>query len=604
MRTGVMFLALAILLPAVSAFSCSVKNGGCGSSEKCVFTMYATGDSHISECASGYNYKVCCDELPFDCSVKTSCSASEDRIIPVFSSTDAHYYPLAGNYSVCCYKPAPNYLNCSVQQSSCNVGSVCLASVNSSTEESHAGDCGYYDYQVCCRVIDTTPPDITDFSILPVVERGTSLTFSAAIFDYSGIDRAVVCNSPAMCYGKAGNYCNMSAGVPGRYSCLYNTAGLGLGTYPFYVVANDSFGNTNSVRMDSRVRTTSLAVDSVQPQPVDLQSRVTIKANYTENYSYTVAGASCGISGDVSGTMSFDGKQYVITALAPSKLESNSFVVTCSNYSFPTLSVPGSFIARDLSLNLEYAYYPLARNQNNFLYAYVNTINEYERVEAASVKSFNITKGGAPIAKGNMVWNGSANPPRWEANFTPPEDRTYRAEAHFKYGNLDGSTAIDMVAGDSITLSSDSGDTLNVDLGSSALASIQVENKRNKDVLYNVTLTGNLFPVSFDGQALSSRRHSTFAYVPSVSSQSHPLLIKGLETSPYVKEVSIYFKETQPPYDTANTTVYYKVNTNSRDRKFAPDMDTVSMFVLLALSLIFIQRSAGRHSSLLKNRIY
>ncbi len=449
--------------------------------------------------------------------------------------------------------------------------------------------------------MDLTPPDIAYYGGVPsVIERGDVIYISAAILDSSGVDSAAVCPSPAMCYDKPDRYCNMGRQGVGSYNCAYDTSNEAVGNYKFYVVANDTQNLTGSVLMQSRIRTTSLVIDRVSPDPVDRQGVVAIAVNYSENSSYPVAGASCSVSGDVSGSVVYANGQYVAGNIPPVGLEANSFAVACSKSGFPARSASGSFVARDLSMDLDYDYDPLAVNKTNFLYARVKTVSKYNRVQSASRAVFNVTRetGGSLVASGDFVWNSTKD--RWEANFTPRWEDNYTARAYFNAtidgGTFDGSASVRMGAGKGIKVSAELSDSVEIDLGSSALVTIFVENRRSRDVSYNVTLIGGLSPASFDGQALlsSGRKYSTSGLVPANSVQPHPLLIKGMEVSPAVKEIIVRFKETQPPYGSDEVKVYYKVFSSAGGSKLAPDLDLPSLLALALLSAALLPAKGFR----------
>lgn len=449
--------------------------------------------------------------------------------------------------------------------------------------------------------LDLTPPDIAYYGGVPsVIERGDVIYISAAILDSSGVDSAAVCPSPAMCYDKPDRYCNMGRQGVGSYNCAYDTSNDAVGNYKFYVVANDTQNLTGSVLMQSRIRTTSLVIDRVSPDPVDRQGVVAIAANYSENSSYPVAGASCSVSGDVSGSVVYANGQYVAGNIHPVRLEANSFAVACSMSGFPARSASGSFAARDLSMDLDYDYDPLAVNKTNFLYARVKTVSKYNRVQSANRAVFNVTRetGGSLVASGVFVWNPTTD--KWESNFTPQWEDNYTARAYFNAtvdgGTFDGSASVRMGAGKGIKVSAELSDSVEIDLGSSALVTIFVENRRSRDISYNVTLIGGLSPASFDGQALlsSGRKYSTFGLVPANSVQPHPLLIKGMEVSPAVKEIIVRFKETQPPYGSDEVKVYYKVFSSAGGSKLAPDLDLPSLLALALLSAALLPAKGFR----------
>lgn len=435
-------------------------------------------------------------------------------------------------------------------------------------------------------VVDLSGPEFIEHSISSgIVELGEPAFISATLMDASGVDSVFACNTSANCYtNPLEQYCRMenATGYRDKFSCSFIPSPIG--TYSYYLFANDSQNIFSNVSGSFRVRNVSVSVD-VEPKIVDRQGSVVITANYTENSSYPIAG-SCYISGDVSGDMGYSGGQYAAT-VSPSRLENNFFTVTCSKLGFPARSVSGTFLSRDLNVLLGFEFDPLAKDLDNILYAYVSTVNDYSRVETADIHSFSITGPNGFSRTGDFGRNSATK--RWETVFKPPYTGTYAANADFRNSdNISGSADIQMAAEKGFKLSNDISGSLSVDLGSSGLANILVENRRKKDVLYNITLIGDLFPVSFDGQALSSHRYKTFAFVPAGSLQSHPLLIRGLEVSPFAKEVRIQFREDQPPFDYEYITLNYVVVSNLENRKFAPDLSFFSLLPLLFSGVLLL----------------
>lgn len=442
--------------------------------------------------------------------------------------------------------------------------------------------------------VDLSGPQFLEYSPQnSVFELGDSVKFSATLSDVSGVDSVFACKTSANCHNNpAQQYCRLGniSQYRDKFSCSFTPSAIG--TYPYYLFANDSQNIFSNVSGSFRVRNVSVSVDA-EPKIVDRQGSVRISANYTENSSYPIAG-SCSISGDVSSSMSFDGVQYYANNVHPSKLEDNSFTITCSKSGFPTRSASGSFVARDLSIGLDYEYEPLAAGKPNFLYASVKTVSKYARVEGANKVVFNVTRetDSSLVPSGNLAWNSTTG--RWEASFTPPDDGNYTASVYFNAtvegAVLDTSASVRINARKGFGLSKDMVvSPLQVELGSSALVNILVENRRGKDVVYNVTFAGDLTPVSFDGQALPSGR-KVFILVPARSAQSHPLLIKGMEVSSQDKEVRLVFRENQPPYNSDSVSINYRVFSASEGRKYAPDLDLSALLLLALFSLMFLSK--------------
>jgi len=449
--------------------------------------------------------------------------------------------------------------------------------------------------------VDLSGPKFGSYSPMGhIFELGDPVVFSANLTDVSGVDSAFACKSDGNCRDSpAGQYCRLERVVSYRDEFSCSSVLSAIGAYQYLVFANDSQNIYSSAGGSFRVRTVSVSVDA-EPKVVDRQGLVRITAKYTENSTYLIAGATCAISGDVSGSMAFDGVQYYANNIPPPKLEGNSFTVTCSKLSYPTRSNSSRFIARDLSIALDYEYSPLAVNKPNFLYAKVKTISKYNDVQGANKASFNVTRDsdGLLVASGDFVWNPATG--RWEANFTPQWEGNYTARAYFNAtldgGTFDGSSSISMVAGKGLRLSADSYGVADIALGSSAIFYISVENRRRSDVLYNVTLVGDLSSASFDGQDLlsSGRRYSTFGFVPVVFVQSHALLIKGMEVSPSVREVLVRFRENQPPYDVGEVNVSYRVLSVAGDLRFAPDIGLWQLFLIVFFAFVVLGRRSHK----------
>lgn len=439
-----------------------------------------------------------------------------------------------------------------------------------------------------------------------VYEFGTPVVFSATLIDPSGVDSAIACKTDANCKDELSNaYCRMENTTKYRdkFSCPFIPSAIG--TFPYYIFANDTQNIFSNVSGSFRVRNVSIELDSavpqfasqtspnfelassatalaVAPQVVDMQSKTRIEVDYLENGTSPIDNATCTLSGDLSGTLSGTTNPYWIE-VSPPRPDTVNFVVVCSKAGFPSKSISGSFLSRDLNVLLGFEFDPLAKDLDNILYAYVSTVNDYSPVETADIRSFSITGPNGFSRTGDFGRNSTTK--RWETVFKPPSNGTYTANADFRNSdNISGSAGIQMVAEDGALLSSDvKYMPVPVVLGSSTLINLNIENRRKKDMVYTITFSGSsLTPLSFDGQDLSSRRYSTFVFVPANTIQSHPLLIKGLVVSPYVTEVLIRLKETTPPYQNHTYSITYTVLADASDgRKFAPDLSFFSLLPLL-----------------------
>ncbi len=438
--------------------------------------------------------------------------------------------------------------------------------------------------------IDLTPPEfVQQGASSSIVELGEQIIFSATFLDSSGIDSVFVCGSSENCRD-GGALCRMenTSQYRDRFSCTFTPPAIG--TYSYYIFANDTQNLFSNASGSFRVRTTTISAPSVSPPIVDLQSNVRIEVNYTENGTYPVDGATCTLSGGLGGTFPASSNPHYIE-LRPPKPERIDFVATCSKDNYPSRSASGYFTGRELDIVLSYDDVPLAANYTNYLYASVGTINDYSPVNvSADVHTFSIS--GPESFSGNMEWNGSIG--RWVANFTPTKHGAYSARVDFKKDGIDGTSSISMGSEKSLEVSFSVPTTsLSVDLGSSLLLKMSVTNKGSKGRVYNITLksaVGTIYPVSFDGEPLSGKRHSTVIFVPADTTQEHIILVKGMEVSPFERSFTVRAVNVEKPNIFEEREVKYKVSYSTSDqRKVAPDLDATAVLLLLGFGILYMR---------------
>ena len=121
--------------------------------------MYQENNTHVGNCT--YYTKILCCSDPYltSAAVKTSCGMGENGTISMYNWTNAHAEIYGeGNYNWhACVGECPWV--CTLREGGANAclsGEACLVSLNASTN-AHAGECGYYGYQVCCRRESTKP---------------------------------------------------------------------------------------------------------------------------------------------------------------------------------------------------------------------------------------------------------------------------------------------------------------------------------------------------------------------------------------------------------------------------------------------------------------
>lgn len=148
----------------VPALSCSTK-ASCLGTEACMFTMYDTYTNnalgaHGANCSGTgiYDNKVCCSASACapTCEVVSSpasCSPGYERVLSLYSGTDAHAQDPDGynTYTnvICCTTGAcGGILSCGVTTSCTDT---CLASM-ASNDDSHLGDCNAYSDKICCTI--------------------------------------------------------------------------------------------------------------------------------------------------------------------------------------------------------------------------------------------------------------------------------------------------------------------------------------------------------------------------------------------------------------------------------------------------------------------
>ena len=247
-------LFIAVMLNYGTGLTCYLNTtGGCAQGEQCIFSTYKDNDTHVGNCSTYTNRTCCSDTYLTGARVKSgTCGMGENGTISMFDWTDAH----AENYNITGGNYISNYTSCVAAPwfctlrsgTSCSVGEECVISMNSSTD-SHVGKCGYYNFQLCCRVENQPPKWSDQGQNASMIDIGDAVKLSAYWTDNGNISYAVLStNETGGWQNKSGSYGSaMQINTNASWSNFtwQNSSVPGGAVVWWKIYANDTAGNWN-----------------------------------------------------------------------------------------------------------------------------------------------------------------------------------------------------------------------------------------------------------------------------------------------------------------------------------------------------------------------
>jgi hypothetical protein len=283
------WVLISVLFFAVSA--CAESYLGCEITPSCSYTevLYLKNESggywnaHAQLVTNGsYPYVICCNT---SVGTLSNSSCADVTVLKLSSATNAHVqignYTGAGEYSesACLSETSEEgSIQCVYTNSDCGADYECLCSIASSSDSdnnitnAHAGPCGEYLKNVCCRYSDSSPPSITIYS----PENKTYFT--------SPIDLNVAANETTDTWWYSLNGGSNTTFIPNT------TITPACGPNNITVYANDSTGNVGSstvwftyYSMDMSITKIISPGFVVARENETLGVNITVKINQTSN---------------------------------------------------------------------------------------------------------------------------------------------------------------------------------------------------------------------------------------------------------------------------------------------------------------------------------
>ncbi len=446
---------------------------------------------------------------------------------------------------------------------------------------------------------DTTKPAINRVRAdLESVETGwnTPIRVSANITDFAGISYANACKTPADCNGVPANrWCSM-AQAGGVWSCDIPTNGLALGNYDYYVSASDiNYWYTASEKRRFKVRETKLDINGSSGQPIDMQSTGTIIVNYAE-YDGTnrmhIPKAACTLSGDFAGALVDTGAYYAKIS-KPFRTDQHTYQVSCSKEGYAAMSLAGSVEGKDLAVLAWFSNDPLNLDGDNYLYATATILGHWPQNPPnvkdtnARTASYTLSSKEGDFLNGSMTWDGT----QWYARFLP-DFGNYTAVVHFEdSAGIEGTGIVNAATYGALGISTDAPALISIDLGSSSVARVYVNNSGKKERYYNLTIAGDLSLVSLDGVRLSGSSATITQLVGNKTTKTHYVEVTGRMITRQPESLSVQATNLKSARDSASLNITYQVtNKPVYGVRVAPDLDIFSIAMLLLLGLAYVSR--------------
>jgi len=274
------------------------------------------------------------------------------------------------------------------------------------------------------------------------------------------------------------------------------------------------------------------------------------------------------------------------------------YKATDSRLTSPCTSTTQTITIHNFTLSFDYQDKPMLVNATGWIYLTATSQPErmiMDNTQIAS-NSYTIKKGATTIKSGILGWEPSTN--KWTANITPPSIGYYDTLATFTdtYG-LTNSITAQMEAADTLSVGIDTGALIEIPIGQSALVHLNVQNTGNKMRTYNLTFLGDTYTTSFNGQDISGRRWQTLMDVPASSNRTGLILIAGQEVSPNIKEFKVNVRNTQTNAESETKTIQYRVVYTAGNQKVAPDLDTLSLMLLLSSGILYVRFSSCKQKN-------